>query len=173
VLACAYGNEGKYDLEAQKLKSMLSRYEVLFGDSEHAEIRRDVQCRLINALIYLGHSVEPLSMMNALKTEELPPEHRAELLYLEAEAYRLLKRADQAMNLYYEALGWPLENWRAARAHFEIGMVLYDGGNFPQALDEFKAAEALADPKSSDQDHFAKWIKHTLRIAGNFDVRPQ
>jgi hypothetical protein len=61
----------------------------------------------------------------------------------------------------------------AANAHFEIGVILFDRGNFPQALDEFKAAEALADPNSPDKEHFAKWVKHTLGITGNFDVRPQ
>jgi tetratricopeptide (TPR) repeat protein len=173
VLAGACGNEGKHDLEAEKLKWILSRYAPLFADSEHTELRRDAQCRLISALIHLGHSVEPLSMVNALKTEDLSPEQRGKLLYLEAEAYRLLERTDHAMRLFQEALNWPLDNSMAANAHFEIGVILFDRGNFPQALDEFKAAEALADPNSPDKEHFAKWVKHTLGITGNFDVRPQ
>jgi hypothetical protein len=70
------------------------------------------------------------------------------------------------LKLYQEAITGPLERPLAARAHFHIGEVLYDRSEFSRALDEFKIAETLADPGSSDKDHFAGWVKHTLRAAG-------
>jgi len=114
----------------------------------------------------LGHAVESLSIADALKTEDIFPEERAELSYREAKAHGILGRHDHALELYQEAINGQLERPLAARAHFHIGEVLYDRGEFSRALDEFKIAENLADPGSSDKDHFAGWVKHTLRAVG-------
>ena len=103
--------------------------------------------------------------MNGLKAEGISLEQRAELLYREAEANRILGRHDHALELYQEAINRPLVRSLAARAHFHIGEVLYDRGEFSRALDEFKVAETIADPGSSDKAHFAGWVKHTLQAA--------
>jgi tetratricopeptide (TPR) repeat protein len=166
-LACAHGDEGKFDLAAQELRVFLKRHADLLSDNEYIQLRHDAQRRLIANLIALGHAVEPLSIVNALKTEDISQEERAELSYREAEAHRLLGRHDHALKLYQEAVTGPLERSLAPRAHFHIGEVLYDRGEFSRALDEFKIAENLADSGSPDKDHFAGWVKHTLRAAGN------
>jgi tetratricopeptide (TPR) repeat protein len=166
-LACAHGDEGKSDLATQELKTFLKRHADLLNDDEHGQLRHDAQRRLIANLIVLGHSVEPLSIVNALKTEDISPEERAELSYREAEAHRLLERHDHALKLYQEAINGPLDRSLNARAHFHIGEVLYDRGEFSLALDEFRIAETLADPSSSDKEHFAAWVKHTRRSTEN------
>ena len=162
VLASAHGDEGRCDLEAEELRSILSKYADFWGEDENIQLRRDAQRRLIADLIYLGHAIEPLSIINALKTEEISVGERAELLYREAQAYRLLDRPDHALELYQQAASGPLQRSQAARAHFEIGLVLYDRGKFRQALDEFKTAESLCEPDSPDKDAFAGWVKHTV-----------
>jgi len=164
-LACAYGDEGKFDLAAQELRAFLKRHADLLSDDEHIQIRHDAQRRLIASLIALGHAVEPLSIANALKAEDISLEERAELSYRAAQAQGLLGRHDHALELYQEAISGPLERSLAARAHFHIGEVLYDRGEFPRALDEFKIAETTADPGSPDKAHFAGWVKHTLQAA--------
>jgi tetratricopeptide (TPR) repeat protein len=140
------------------------------NDNEQIELRHDAQLRLIENLISLGHSVEPLSIANALKTEDISPEQRAELSYREAEAHRLLGRHDHALALYQEAINGPLARSLVARVHFHVGEVLYDRGEFPQALGEFKIAENLADPASPDKDDFAKWVEHTLRAVADLET---
>lgn len=165
-LACAHGDEGKFELAAQELRVFLKRHADLLSDNEYIQLRHDAQRRLIANLIALGHAVEPLSIVNALKTEDISQEERAELSYREAEAHQLLGRHDHALELYREAIRGPLEGRLAPRAHFHIGEVLYDRGEFSRALDEFKIAENLAEPGSSDKDHFAGWVKHTLRAVG-------
>ncbi len=167
TLACAHEHEGKLDLAAQELKAFLKKYAGLLGDNEHTRLRCDAQLRLIANLITLGHAIEPLSIADALKTEDISPKERAELSYREAVAHGLLGRHDHALKLYKDAINGSLERPLAARAHFHIGEVLYDRGEFSRALDEFKIAENLADPGSSDKEHFAGWVKHTLRAAGN------
>jgi len=164
-LACAHGDEGKSDLATQELRTFLKRHADLLNDDEHGQLRHEAQRRLIANLIVLGHSIEPLSIVNALKVEDISAEERAELSYREAHAHGLLGRHDQALKLYQEAVKGPLESALAARAHFHIGEVLYDRGEFSLALDEFKIAENLADPSSSDKEHFARWVKHTCRSA--------
>jgi tetratricopeptide (TPR) repeat protein len=166
-LTCAHGDQGKFDLAAQELRVFLKRHTNLLSDDEHIQIRHDAQRRLIANLIALGRAVEPLSIVNALRVEELSPEESAELLYREAEAYGLLGRHDHALGLYREGISGPLDRFLVARAHFHIGEILYDRGEFSRAVDEFKIAEALADPSSPDKNHFAGWVKHTLRAAGN------
>jgi len=165
-LACAHGDDGKFDLAAQELRAFLKKHACFLNDDEQIQLRHDVQRRLIANLIFLGHSVEPLSIVNALKTESVSPEERAELSYWEAEAQRLLGRHDHALKLYQEAIDGPLVRALAARAHYYIGEILYDRGEFPLALGEFKIAEDLADPASPDKDDFAKWVGHTLRVVG-------
>ena len=165
-LACAHGDDGKFDLAAQELRAFLKKHACFLNDDEQIQLRHDVQRRLIANLIFLGHSVEPLSIVNALKTESVSPEERAELSYWEAEAQRLLGRHDHALKLYQEAIDGPLVRALAARAHYYIGEILYDRGEFPLALGEFKIAENLADPASPDKDDFAKWVEHTLRVVG-------
>ena len=166
-LACAHGDEGKFDLAAQELKALLKRHADLLTHDEHSQLRYDSQRRLIANLIVLGHAVEPLAIVNALKTEEISPEVRVELLYREAEAHRLLERSDHALKLYLEATRGPLDRSLTARAHFHIGEVLYDRGEFSQALGEFRTAENMADPDSPDKKHFAGWVEHTLRCVRN------
>lgn len=162
-LACVREKQGKFDLAVQEFKSLLKRHADLLGTSEYIQFRRGVQLRLIANLIVLGHAVEPLSIANALKTEEISPEEKAELSYREAVAHGFLGRHDHAVELYRGAINGPLERSLAARAHFHIGEVLYDRCEFSRALDEFKVAETLADPGSSDKEHFAGWVKHTAR----------
>ena len=166
-LACAHGDQGKFDLAARELRVFLKRHMDLLNDDEHIQIRHDAQRRLIANLIAVGHAVEPLSIADALKKEDISPEERAELSYREAEAHGLLGRHDHALELYREAITGPLDRSLVARAHFHIGEVLYDRAEFSRALDEFKIAETLADPSSPDKDHFTEWVKHTLRAAGN------
>lgn len=167
ALACAHGHEGRFDLSAQELRAFLKKHADFLNDNEQIQLRHDAQLRLIANLIVLGHAIEPLSIVNALKTEDISLEERAELLYREATAYGLLERHDRALKLYEEAITGPLDRSLVARAHFHIGEVLYDRGEFSQALNEFRIAETLADPSSPDKDHFARWVKHTLRAAGN------
>jgi tetratricopeptide (TPR) repeat protein len=169
-LACVQGDDGKFDLAAQGLKTLLKRHADLLSDDKHIQLRHDAQRLLIANLITLGHAVEPLSIVNALKTEDISQEERAELLYREAEAHQVLERHDHALRLYQEAINGPLVGWLAARAHFHIGEILYDLGEFPQALGEFKIAENLADPANPDKDHFARWVEHTLRVVANLEM---
>jgi len=165
-LACVHESQGKYDLAAQQFRALLKKHAELLRADEYIQFRRGVQLRLIASLIMLGQAVEPLSIADALKKEGISSEERAELSYREAKAHGILGRHDHALNLYQEAITGPLERPLAARAHFHIGEVLYDRSEFSRALDEFKIAETLADPGSSDKDHFAGWVKHTLRAAG-------
>ncbi len=166
-LACAHEHEGKIDLSAQELRAFLKKRAGFLSDSEQIQLRHDAQLRLIANLIVLGHAIEPLSIVNALRTEDVSPEERAELAYREAEAHGLLERHDRALELYQEAIKGPLERSLVARAHFHIGEVLYDRGEFSRALDEFRIAEAKANPGNPDKDHFAEWVKHTLRAVGS------
>jgi tetratricopeptide (TPR) repeat protein len=166
-LACAHEAQGKIDLAVQELKKFLKRHADLLKDNDHIQLRHDAQSRLIANLIVLGRAVEPLSIVKALKTEDISPEERAELLYREAEAHRLLERPDLAMKLYQEAIRGPLDPSLAARAHFHVGEALYDRGEFSKALDQFKIAEGLAAPGNSDKEDFAGWVKHTLLAVRN------
>lgn len=166
-LACIHESDGKFDLAAQEFRALLKRHADLLSTNEYIEFRRGVQLRLIANLIVLGHGVEPLSIANGLKTEDISAKESAELSYRQAQAHKLLGRDDQALRLYQEAVRGPLERSLIARAHFHIGELLYDRGEFSQALDEFTIAENTADPGSSDKEHFAGWVKHTLRCLGN------
>ena len=166
-LACVHEGEGKFDQAAQEFRTLLKRHADFLSTDEYIQFRRGVQLRLIANLIVLGHAVEPLSIANALKTQDISPEERAELSYREAVAHGLLGRQEHALELYQEAITGPLERSLVARAHFHIGEVLYDQGEFSQALEEFKIAESLADAASPDRDVFAEWVKHTLRAVGN------
>lgn len=159
--------EGKFDLAAQGFKALLKRHADLLKTHEYIQFRRDIQFRLIANLIVLGHAVEPLSIVNTLKTEEISPEEKAELSYREAEANRLLGRHDQALGLYREAISGSLERRLDTLAHFHAGEILYDRGEFSRALGEFRIAETLADVGSPDRDIFAEWVKHTLRATEN------
>jgi tetratricopeptide (TPR) repeat protein len=167
-LACVHESEGKFDLAAEEFRALLKRHADLLNTSdEYIQFRRGVQLRLIANLIMLGHAVEPLSIANALMTEDISPEERAELLYREAKAHGSLGRHGYALELYREAINGPLERPLAARAHFHIGEVLYDRGEFSRALDEFRIAETLIDAGSPDREIFAEWVKQTVRaLAG-------
>jgi tetratricopeptide (TPR) repeat protein len=165
LLACAHGHADQSNLAVQELRAFLKKHANFLTDDEEIELRHGAQLRLIENLISLGHSVEPLSIVNALKTENISPEEKAELSYREAEAHKLLGRQDHALALYQEAVNGPLVRSLAARAHYYIGEVLYDRGEFPQALGEFKIAENLADPASPDKSDFAGWVEHTSRVA--------
>lgn len=169
-LACAHGHADKSDLAVQELKAFLKKHADFLNDNEEIELRRAAQLRLIENLISLDHAVEPLSIANDLKTEDISPEERAELSYREAEAHRILERRDHALELYQEAINGPLMRSLAARAHYYIGEVLYDRGEFSRALDEFKVAENLADPAKPDKNDFAKWVEHTLRVVANLET---
>jgi tetratricopeptide (TPR) repeat protein len=169
-LACAHGHVDKSDLAVHELRGFLKKHADFLNDNEQIELRHDAQIRLIENLISLGHSIEPLSIVNGLKAEEVSPEQRAELSYREAEANRILGRWDHALELYQKAINGPLARSLAARAHYYIGEILYDRGEFPQALGEFKIAENLADPASPDKDDFAKWVEHTLRVVANLET---
>lgn len=165
-LACAHGHADKSDLAVQELKAFLKKHADLLSNNEHVQLRHDAQIRLIACLLTLGQAIEPLSIVNALKKEEISLEETAELSYREAVAHGLLGRYDRAVELYEEAISGPLERSLAARAHFHIGEVLYDRSEFSRALDEFKIAESLADPCSPDKEHFAGWVKNALRSLG-------
>ena len=154
-------------MAVQEFRALLKTHADLLSTNEYIQFRRGVQLRLIANLIVVGHSVEPLSIANGLKTEDISAEEMAELSYREAQAHGLLGRHDQALKLYQEAVNGPLENALAARAHFHIGEILYDRGEFSLALDEFRIAENLADPNSPDKKHFAGWVKHTRGAAEN------
>jgi tetratricopeptide (TPR) repeat protein len=165
-LACAHGDRGLFELAAQELRAFLKKYTDLLSEDDQVQIKRDAQLRLIANLIAIGHAIEPLSIADALKKEDISPEKRAELSYREAVAHGLLGRHDHALKLYREAISGPLDPSLAPRAHFHVGEVFYDRGEFSQALDEFKIAENLADPGNPDKDHFARWVKHTLEAIG-------
>lgn len=166
-LACAHGDEGKFDLAAQEFKTFLKRHADLLTDGEHIQFRRDAQRRLIANLIALGHGIEPLSIADGLKAEDISPKERAELTYREAQAHQLLGRLDRALKLFQEAASGLLDRSLAARAHFHVGGILYDRGEFLQALDEFKRAEAVAEEGNPDRDLFVKWIAHTARAVAS------
>lgn len=169
-LACVHEQQSEFDLAVHEFKTLLKRHAELLSTGEYIQFRRGVQLRLIANLITPGHAIEPLSIADALKAEDIPPEERAELSYREAVAHGLLERHDQALKLYEEAIAGPLDRSLAPRAHFHIGEVFYDRGEFARALDEFKIAEEMADTGSSDKEHFAKWVKHTVRaLAGQAD----
>jgi tetratricopeptide (TPR) repeat protein len=167
ALAVIHESEGKFDLAAEELRTLLKRHADLLATDEYVQFSRDVQLRLIANLIVLDHGVEPLSIADVLKKEDISAKERAELSYREAQAHGLLGRHDHALKLYQEAVSGPLERSLAARAHFHIGEVLYDQGEFSRALDEFKNAEELADAGDSDRELFAKWVKHTSRTVAN------
>jgi tetratricopeptide (TPR) repeat protein len=161
-LACVHEMEGKFDLAVQEFRALLKKSTVLLSTTD-IQFRRGIQLRLIANLIVLGHGVEPLSIADGLKTEDISAEERAELSYREAQAHGLLGRHDKSQRLYEEAAAGPLQGFLAARAHFHIGEALYDRGEFSRALEAFKNAEVLAESSSSDQELFAKWIKHTRK----------
>ncbi len=163
-LACLLEREGKFDLAAQEFRALIKRHADLLSTNEYIQFRRGVQLRLIANLIVLGHAIEPLSIVNALKAEEISPEERAELSYREAEAHRLLGRHDHALELYQEAINGSLERPLDTLAHFHAGEILYNRGEFSRALGEFKIAETLADAGSPDKDVFAEWVKQTTRV---------
>ena len=169
-LACAHGHADESDLAVQELKAFLKKHAEFLNDNEQTELRQDLQLRLIENLISLGHSVEPLSVANAMKTEDISPEQRAELSYREAEAHELLGRYDHALELYTEAITGPLERSLVARSHFHIGTILYDRNEFSRALDEFKTAASLADPGNPDKDHFGGWVEHTRRAVADLET---
>jgi tetratricopeptide (TPR) repeat protein len=169
-LACAHGHAGKSDLAVKELKAFLKKHANFLNDNEQMELRHGAQLRLIQNLICLGHSIEPLSIVNGLKAEGVSPEQRAELSYREAEANRILERQDKALELYQEAINGSLERSLVARAHFHIGEVLYDRGEFSRALDEFKIAKTMADPANPDKDDFAKWVEHTDRVVAKLET---
>jgi tetratricopeptide (TPR) repeat protein len=166
-LACVHESESKFGLAVQEFRALLKRHADLLSTNEYIQFRRGVQLRLIANLIVLGQSVEPLSIANDLKTENISAEERAELSYREAHCHRILGRHDQALKLYQEAVNGLLERPLSARAHFHIGEVLYDRGEYSLALDEFRIAENLADPNSSDKENFSGWVQHARRAAEN------
>jgi tetratricopeptide (TPR) repeat protein len=167
-LACIHESEGKFDLAVQGFKTLLKEHTELLSTSEYVQFRRGVQLRLIANLIVLGQGVEPLSIADGLKTENISAEERAELSYREAQAHGLLGRHDKSLKLYEDAVAGPLERSLAARAHFHIGEVLYDRGELSRALEAFKNAEALAESSNPDRELFTKWIKHTRQaLAGS------
>ena len=98
-LACVHESDGKFDLAAQEFRVLLMRHADLLNTDEHVQFRRGVQLRLIANLIVLGNAVEPLSIANALKMEDISPEERAELSYREAVAHGILGRHDHAVEL--------------------------------------------------------------------------
>jgi tetratricopeptide (TPR) repeat protein len=169
-LACARGHADQSNLAVQELRALLKKHAEFLAADEETELRHDAQLRLIENLICLEHSVEPLSIANALKAEDISLEQRAELSYREAEAHRLLGRHDHALELYKEAITGPLQRSLVARSHFHIGTILYDRNAFSRALDEFKTAESLADPGNPDKDRFAGWVEHTRRAAANSET---
>jgi len=160
-LACVHESEGKFALAAQEFKTLLKKYRQLFNTGEYVQFRQGIQHRLIAILVVNGRGLEALSIADGLKKEDIPAEERAELSYREAEAHGLLERHDRSLELYQQAVNGPLERSLAARAHFHIGEILYDRGEFSRALVEFKNAEQLADANKPDRELFAKWIKHT------------
>jgi tetratricopeptide (TPR) repeat protein len=155
--------QGKWDLAAQELREFIKRHEDLLRTDEYTWLRHDAQTRLIAILIALDQAIEPLSIVNSLKTENIPPEMRAELSYREAVAHGILGRRDHALKSYEEAISGPLKRPLAARAHFHIGEILYDRGEFSRALDEFKIAETVAETSSQDRENFAAWIENARR----------
>ena len=160
-LACVHESEGKFDLAVQEFKALLKKHAELLSTIEYVQFRREVQLRLIANLIVLGRGVEPLSIAGGLKTENISAEEKAELSYREAQAHGLLGRHDKSLKLYEDAIAGPLEPSLAARAHFHIGEVLYDQGEFSRALEEFKNVAALAESSNPDRELFTKWINHT------------
>lgn len=159
-LACVHESQGNLDLATQEYRALLKRHADLLRTDEYAEFRRGVQHRLIENLIVLEHGIEPLSIAATLKAEDISLEERAELSYWEAQAHQLLERHDQALTLYQEAISGPLQSSLAARAHFHIGEIEYDRGEFSKALKQFKNAEQLAEAANPDRELFTKWIEH-------------
>ncbi len=162
-MAVIRGLQGKLDVAAQELREFLKRHVDLLRTDEYTWLRHDAQTRLIAILIALDEAIEPLSIVNSLKAENIPPEMRAELSYREAVAHGILGRRDHALKSYEEAISGPLERPLAARAHFHIGEILYDRGEFSRALDEFKIAETVAETSSPDRENFAAWIENARR----------
>src|SRR6266478_5285419 len=80
-LACVHESDGRFDLAVQEFKALLKRHADLLSTNEYIQFRRDVQLRLIAHLIVLGHGVEPLSIADGLKKEDISAEERAELSY--------------------------------------------------------------------------------------------
>ena len=167
ALACIHERESKFDLAVQEFRTLLKNHTELLRSDEYEQFKRGVQLRLIANLITLGHAIEPLSIADDLSAKDISPEERAEVLYRQAQAHRLLERHDQALQLYQEAVDRPLECSRAARAHFQIGVILYDRGDFSRALAEFKNAERLAAMGNPDRELYTRWIKHTGRAVAD------
>lgn len=167
-LACIHESEGKFELAAQEFKALLKKHAKLLSTGDYIQFRRGVQLRLIANLIVLGRGVEPLSIAEGLKIEDISGKERAELSYREAQAHGLLGRHDKSLKLYEQAIAGPLDHSLAAKAHFHIGEVLYDRGEFSHALQAFKNAEALAESSNPDREIFTKWIKHTRHALSGF-----
>jgi tetratricopeptide (TPR) repeat protein len=110
-LACVHEGESKFDLAAQEFRTLLKRHADLLSTSEYIQFRRGVQLRLIANLIVLGQGIEPLSIADGLKTENISAEERAELSFREAQAHGLLGRHDQSLKLYLLILSRLLQNW--------------------------------------------------------------
>jgi len=172
-LAVIHEKQSKLEVSAQELRTLLKVHAELLSTGDHIEFRRGIQLRLIADLIVLGHALEPLSIADGLKREDISPEERAELSYREANAQALLGRNDQAVKLFREAVSGPLERSLAARSHFHIGEILYDRSEFSEALDEFKQAEELADGRGPDRKLFADWVNHSkLALSTNSEGAP-
>jgi tetratricopeptide (TPR) repeat protein len=139
----------------------------LLRTSEYIQFRRGVRLRLIASLIVVGHALEPLSIVKALKREEISPEEKAELSYREAEAHGLLGRYDQALGLYQKASSGSLARPLDKLAHFHSGEILYNRGEFSRALRELKIALTRTDADDPHRDIFVEWVTRTLRAAGN------
>jgi tetratricopeptide (TPR) repeat protein len=166
-LACVHELEGRYGLAVKEFKTLLKNHAGQLSTTECVQFRRGVEFRLIASLIVLGHGLEPLAIADSLKKEDISAEQRAELAYREAGAHKLLGGQDQSVKLYEQAVSGPLERPLAARAHFHIGEVHYNRGEFSRALDEFKNAEKLAGGGNPDKELFTKWINHTTRTIAN------
>src|SRR5271155_3019943 len=61
-LACAHGHADQSNLAVQELRAFLKKYAEFLAADEETELRHDAQLRLIENLICLEHSVEPLSV---------------------------------------------------------------------------------------------------------------
>ena len=160
-LACAHQLSGQLELAAREFRAFLQQHQVLLNTDDHAQLRRDAQHRLVATLITLGHSTEPLFLLEILQAEATSPSEKAELHYREAEVNVIIGHQPRALELFQQALSGTLDLRFVARAHFGIGQILFQHREFQLALAEFETAEQLGTQNTPDHEAYVNWLRAT------------
>lgn len=167
-LACIHEHQERLEEAAQELRGILHRYTDVLNAREHKSFKRTVQLRLISNLVTLEHSIEPLSLIEGLKTESTDAGELATLAFWEALARGLLGRKDEALKCFEEALSGALDLRLKVQAHIQRGAIFYERGDFDKALREFKGAEKIVLDLGEDRAVITQWMD-AIRARGNQD----